>query len=83
MISLHDGHWLHGVDRRALRAVQALGQNPRRRGLSHAPRAGEQIRMPGAVEFDRVLECLNYRLLADNFAKDLGAELPCYDLIFH
>ena len=39
--------------------------------------------MADAVQFDRVLECLDDRLLADNFAEDLWAELSRYDLIFH
>src|SRR4029434_60594 len=36
-----------------------------------------------AVEFDGVLQSLHYGLLTDHFAKNLGAELPSYDLVFH
>ena len=35
------------------------------------------------LSLDRVLQGLNDRLLADNFAEDLGTKLPGYDLIFH
>ena len=66
-----------------LRAVQTLCQDSRHGRLAHAPRTTEQIRMPRAVQLDRILKNLNDRLLADNFTEDLRAELSRYDLVFH
>ena len=90
---------VHGLARRDFLAGRALIARRRSSGpaaqfrplarilavvvFAHTSRAAKQIRMPDPVELDRVLKCLNDRLLADHFLKDLRPELSCYDLIFH
>ena len=65
-----------GIRCRALRAVQALGQDARHRRLAGAARAGEQVGLAHLIGGDRVLERPNDRLLSDDVAEALGAVFP-------
>ena len=69
-------HSLHGVGRRALLAVQRLGQDAGGRGLADAAGAGEQIRMADAIGRNRVRQRLGDVLLADQFGERLRPIAP-------
>src|SRR4029453_17383859 len=60
---------------RALRAVEALGEDARERGLASAARAGEEIGLAGLSGGDRVLERPDDRFLADDLVEVLRAVL--------
>ena len=57
--------------RRALHAVERLGENPRGRRLADAAGTGEQIGVPDAVAGDRLLERPGDVLLADQLVERL------------
>ena len=74
--ALADVALVAGDGRRALDAVQGLGQDPGGGGLAHAPGPGEQVGMADAVRGDRVGQCLGDVLLADQLLEGLRAIAP-------
>ncbi len=69
--------------RRPVHAIQRLGQDPGRRGFSHAARAGKNVRMRHAVVANRVLQRFRDVRLSDEIRKRLRAPLACDDLVAH
>ena len=55
--------------RRTLRAVEAAGHDPRTRRLAAPPRAGEQVRVVGAVGLQRLLQGTGHVVLADHLGE--------------
>ena len=62
--------------RRPLRAVEALGEDARHRGLAGAARAGEEVGLAHRVARDRVAQRPDDRLLPDDLLEALRAVLP-------
>src|SRR4029079_10015163 len=65
-----------GRRRRPLRAVEALGEDARHRGLAGASGPGEEVGLAHGVRPDRVAQRPNARLLPDNLLEALRAVLP-------
>src|SRR5205823_10217834 len=65
-----------GRRRRALRAVEALGEDARHRGLAGAARAGEGVGLAHRVRADRIAQRPHDRLLPDDLREALGTVLP-------
>ena len=65
-----------GSRRRPLRAVQALGEDARHRGLAGAARAREEVGLAHRVGPDRVAQRPDDRLLPDDVLEGLWAVLP-------
>src|SRR5690606_7357360 len=72
-----------GIGARALLAVQALGEDPRDRGLAHAAGTGEQVGMVYAARIERVGERPDDVFLAHQFGEPPGAPLAGEDEIRH
>ena len=64
------------VRRRALLAVEPLGEDARERRLAGAARAREEIRLPHLSGADRVLQRAHDGLLSDDVVEVLRAVLP-------
>src|SRR4029077_16419008 len=64
-----------GSRRRALSAVEALGEDARHRGLARAARAGGEVGLPHRVRRDRVRQRPDDRLLPDDLREGLGTVL--------
>ena len=64
-------------------AVQAHREEPRRRRLAHAPRAGEQVRVGDALLREGVLERPDDRRLADHRVEGQRSPAPRENLIAH
>ena len=62
--------------RRPLRAVEALGEDARHRGLAGAARAGEEVGLAHGVARDRVAQRPDDRLLPDDLLEALRTVLP-------
>ena len=65
------------------RAVEALGQNPRDRGLANAARAGEQVGVMQAPLVQRVRQCTHDVLLARHLREIPRTILPRQDNVTH
>ena len=65
-----------GRRRRALRAVEALGEDARHRGLAGAARAGEEVGLAHRVGPDRVAQRPDDRLLPDDLVEALRTVFP-------
>src|SRR6266508_1137224 len=62
-----------GVRRRALCAVQRLGEDARERGLARSSRAGEEVGLAHLAGRDRILQRANDGLLANHLVEALRA----------
>ncbi len=69
--------------RRAVDAVQRLGQDPRRGRLPHAADAGEEVSVMDAVAFDGVVQRAHSRLLTDDIFEGLRTVFPRESLVGH
>ena len=65
-----------GRRRRPLRAVEALGEDARHRGLAGAARAGEEVGLAHRVGRDRVAQRPDDRLLPDDVLEGLWTVFP-------
>ena len=74
--ALADVALVAGRRRRAVHAVQGLGEDPRRRRLADAAGTGEQIGVADAIGGDRVGQRLGDVLLADQFLERLRPIAP-------
>jgi hypothetical protein len=64
-------------------AVQALGQDPRDRGLADAARAGEQVGVVQAALLERVGQRAHDVILPHHLLEAAGAVLACEDDVTH
>ena len=64
-------------------AVQRLGEDARERGLAHATRPGEEIRVVQALRLEGVHEGRYHVRLADDFLEDPGTPLAGENLVGH
>src|SRR5690606_7907515 len=69
--------------RRSSDLVQALGEDPRDRGLAHAAGAGEQVGVMHAARIERVGQRPDHVFLAHQFGEPPGAPLAGEDEIRH
>ena len=67
---------MHGVAVGPSLAVQRLRDDPRKRRLAGAARAGEQVRLANLVALDRVAKRAHDRLLPDDLVEVERAVLP-------
>ena len=72
-IATHDSHTPHGVDGRAVLAVQAGGEDLRHARLAGPARAHEQVGVVDLAPLDGVLERAHDVLLADDVGERAGA----------
>ena len=72
-----------GLGRDAGLAVEALGEDARERGLAHAARAGEQVRMVQPLLAQRVAQRLHHVLLPDQAGEIARPPLAGEDLVAH
>ena len=82
-ISVQAGHWPQGSPGFASVAVQGLGEDAGRRGLSAAARPGEEERVGDTSALQRVEESARDVVLPDEFMEVLGAPLARQDLVLH
>ena len=71
------------VDARSARAVERLGKDPGRRGLTGAARADEEVGMRQPILGDGVLEGFSDVVLTEKFREGAGAVFSGEDLVAH
>ena len=64
-------------------AIEALGENPRDRGLAHAAGAGEEVRVVQTTAFERVGQRLHDMLLARELGERFRPPFAGKDLVGH
>jgi hypothetical protein len=69
--------------RRALLAVQGLGQDPRQGGLARPTHTGKEVGVVDAIFFDGIAERNGHVLLTNNLLECFGTVFAGKDLIGH
>ena len=72
-----------GSHRGPRNAVERLGQDARRGGLSHAARPREDVSVGDAIRLDGVLQSVGYQVLTHHVIESLGAIFAGDDLVGH